>query len=77
LPDFSWSKHTKTGKYVPNDHKLYQTAIKYAKWPKNVPIGHKVLQHFPFKGPPNFTQSVICGLKRNHLATLIQTTGSN
>jgi hypothetical protein len=33
LPDFSWSKHTKTGKN-----------------------GHKIYQHFPFKGPPKFTQ---------------------
>jgi hypothetical protein len=32
LPDFSWSKHTKTGNtYIPNDHKLYQTAEKYSK----------------------------------------------
>jgi hypothetical protein len=28
------------------------------------------LQHFQFQGPPNFTQSGIFGLKRNHLATL-------
>jgi hypothetical protein len=34
LPDFSWSKHTKTGKvYVPNDHKLQQTGINFTKWP--------------------------------------------
>jgi hypothetical protein len=29
LPDFSWSKHTKNVKNIPNDHKLYQKAINY------------------------------------------------
>jgi hypothetical protein len=33
VPDFSWSKHTKTGKNIPNDYKLYQTAINYTRWP--------------------------------------------
>jgi hypothetical protein len=28
---FFWSKHTKLGN-LPNDHKLYQTAIKHSKW---------------------------------------------
>jgi hypothetical protein len=40
LPDFSWSKHTKTEK-IPNGHKLFQTAtyivyqraINHTKWP--------------------------------------------
>jgi hypothetical protein len=27
-------------------------------------------QHFPFQGPPKFTQIWIFGLKINHLATL-------
>jgi hypothetical protein len=35
LPDFSWSKQTKTEK-IPNDHKLYQTAMKYTKWSYNM-----------------------------------------
>jgi hypothetical protein len=42
LPDFSWSKHTKTGKIykkrpqtIPNGQKLYQIAV-------NIPNGHKV-----------------------------------
>jgi hypothetical protein len=26
-------KHTKTGKNIPNGHKIYPRAIKYAKWP--------------------------------------------
>jgi hypothetical protein len=33
LPDFSWSEHSKLGKNITNDHKLYQTAISYTKWP--------------------------------------------
>jgi hypothetical protein len=28
-------------------------------------------QHFPFQGPPKFTQIGIFGLKTNHLATLL------
>jgi hypothetical protein len=58
---------------VPNDHKLYQTAINYTKWSKNIPNGHKILHHFSFQGPPNFTQRGIFGLKRNHPATLVHT----
>jgi hypothetical protein len=30
-------------------------------------------QHFPFQGPPKFTQIGIFGLKINHLATLAET----
>jgi hypothetical protein len=26
-------KYIKTGKNIPNDHKIYQMAIKYFKWP--------------------------------------------
>jgi hypothetical protein len=26
-------QHTKTGKNIPNDHKIYQKAIKYTIWP--------------------------------------------
>jgi hypothetical protein len=34
LPDFSWSKHTKTGKlHIPNDPEIYQMATKNTKWP--------------------------------------------
>jgi hypothetical protein len=35
LPDFSCSKHTKTGKIYPmatNGRKLYQMEVKYYKW---------------------------------------------
>jgi hypothetical protein len=39
----------------------------------NIPNGHKIYQHFPTWGPPEFTQIGIFGLKRNHLATLFDT----
>jgi hypothetical protein len=32
----------------------------------------KKYQHFPFQGPPKFTQIAIFGLKINHLATLLR-----
>jgi hypothetical protein len=32
LPDFARSKHTKTGKIIPNYPKQYQTAIQFTKW---------------------------------------------
>jgi hypothetical protein len=56
-------------KDIPNDHKLYQKAIKYPEYPQNIPNGHKI-KHFSIKGPPKFTQIEIFGLKTNHLATL-------
>jgi hypothetical protein len=28
-------------------------------------------QHFPFQGPPKFSQSGLFGLNLNHLATLV------
>jgi hypothetical protein len=59
------------GENIPNDQKLYHTAIHYAKWPKNIPNDHNILQHFPFQGPPKVTEIKIFGLKTNHLATLI------
>jgi hypothetical protein len=33
-----------TGKYIPNNHKIYQMATKYTKWPQNIPNGHKIYQ---------------------------------
>jgi hypothetical protein len=33
LPDFSWYMILKTGKNVPNEHKMYQMVIKYPKRP--------------------------------------------
>jgi hypothetical protein len=54
---------TKTGKNIPNDHKIYgcqidQMAIKYVNAFNYI------------KGPPKFTQIGIFGLKIYHLATL-------
>jgi hypothetical protein len=40
LPDFFLVQHTKTGKNVPTDHKIYkiyQKAVKYTKRPQNIP----------------------------------------
>jgi hypothetical protein len=45
----NWEKYNKWPK-------LCQTAINYTKWPYNIPNGHKIYQHLPFKGPPKFTQ---------------------
>jgi hypothetical protein len=74
LPDFSWSKHTKMGKKLPNDHKLNQTSISYIyqTYAKYILDSHKIYQYFPFQVPPKFTQSGISSLKINHLATLSQ-----
>jgi hypothetical protein len=58
-------------KNIPNDQRLYQLAINYTKWPQNIPNGHKIYEHFPFQGPPKFTQIGILGMKINHLATLL------
>jgi hypothetical protein len=35
---------TKTGKYVPNEHKIYQMNAKCTKWTLNVPNEHKMYQ---------------------------------
>jgi hypothetical protein len=74
------------GKTIPNKHKLNQmdihypkwtyictkwTYITYTKWHENIPNGHKIYQHFPFQGPPKFTQIRILGLRIKHLATLL------
>jgi hypothetical protein len=52
---------------------MYQTAIRYTKWLSDIPNGDKIFQHFTIQGPPKYTQIGIFGLKRNHLATLLQT----
>jgi hypothetical protein len=36
----------KTGKNIPNDHSIYQRAIKYNKRPCHIPNGQKVYQNF-------------------------------
>jgi hypothetical protein len=60
------------GKSIPNNHRLYHTAIYYTKWSNIIPNGRKIYQHFPFQGPPEYTQSGNFGLKINHLATLME-----
>jgi hypothetical protein len=64
-------RNTKTGKNVPNEHKMCRMIIKYPKCPKNIPNDHKIYQHFPIQGPPKFEQIGIFGLKINQLATLM------
>jgi hypothetical protein len=66
-------QHTKTGKNIPNNHKLFQIDTKYTKWPQKKPNGHKIYQHLPFQDPPKFKfiQIGIFGLKICHLATLL------
>jgi hypothetical protein len=39
--------------------------VKYYKWPE-------IWHHFPFQGPPKYTQIGIFGRKRNQLATLVR-----
>jgi hypothetical protein len=64
-------RDTKTGKNVPNKHKMSQMVIKYSKWPKNTPHGHKIDQHYPILDPPKVIPIGIFGLKLNRLATLV------
>jgi hypothetical protein len=63
LPDFSLSKHT-------NQEKMYQMTTTFTKRPQNTPNSRKIYQHFPYKGPPKYTQIGIFGTKTNHLATM-------
>jgi hypothetical protein len=62
LPDFSWPKHTKTGK-------IYPMTTNYTKLIQNIPNGYKIYQHFPFQGSPKHTKKFFV-MKINHLATL-------
>jgi hypothetical protein len=65
------------GKNILNDHKLYQMAITYKKWPQTTPNGHKICRHFPLKVPQKYTRIWIFGWKVNHLATLLGTQRTN
>jgi hypothetical protein len=51
------------GENIPNDHKIYQMAIKYFQWPQNRPNYYKIFQDFPLQDPPKLTQIGILGLK--------------
>jgi hypothetical protein len=56
---------------------MYQMAIKYVKWPLNRPNGHYIyLQTSSIEVPPKFTQIKVLGLKKCHLAILLQTSHS-
>jgi DNA gyrase/topoisomerase IV subunit A len=61
---FFVAQHTKTGTNITNNHKIYQMAAKYIKWPyNNRPNGHKIDQHLPLQEPPKCTQIGKFGLK--------------
>jgi hypothetical protein len=60
-------QYTKTGENIPNNHKIYQKATKYTKWPNC----HEIYQLLPLQDPPKFTQIGIFGLKIGYLATLL------
>jgi hypothetical protein len=64
-------QNTKTGKNIPNNHKINQIEMKYFQRPLNRPNGDKIYQDFPYQDPPKFTQMGILGLETNHLATLV------
>jgi hypothetical protein len=64
------AKHTKTGKNMSTDHKMYQMAIKYTKWLSNIPNGRNLYHHFIFHGPKKYSKTGIFGLKIYHPATL-------
>jgi hypothetical protein len=63
---FSLVQNTKIGKVYQNDHKIYQMAKIYFKWPYNRPNGYKISV---FIARPS--KIGIFGLKTNHLATLV------
>jgi hypothetical protein len=41
---------TKIEKYI------HHFTKEYTQWPQNIPDGHNIYHHFPFKGPPKYTQ---------------------
>jgi hypothetical protein len=55
LPDFS-DKIYQNGENYTKLSLIFQVAIKYTKWPKHIPNGQKIHQHFSFQGTPKFTQ---------------------
>jgi hypothetical protein len=50
-----------------------EICTKSSKTKIHITSGHRKYQHFPYQGPPKYTQIGICGLKINHLATLVST----
>jgi hypothetical protein len=53
------------GVNVPNVHKIYNNALKYTKWPENIPSSS-------IARPSKIYPNSFFGLKINHLATLFQ-----
>jgi hypothetical protein len=49
LPDFSCDNIPKREINVPNKQKINQMAIKYNKWPLNLPNAHTIRQHLPLQ----------------------------
>jgi hypothetical protein len=64
LPVFSWYKII-TGENIPTNHKIYQKATKYTKWPINTPTSSIA---GPIKIYPNWD----FGLKICHLSTVVE-----
>jgi hypothetical protein len=57
------TKYAKWPQNMPTDHKICQMTTKYAKWLQSIPNCRKIFQHFPFRGPPKFSQVDIFGTK--------------
>jgi hypothetical protein len=55
------------GENVPNEHEIYQSAIKYTRWPENIPN----IPAFSIARPSKIYPNWDFGLKINHLATLL------
>jgi hypothetical protein len=58
-------------KNVPNDHKMYQMAIKYTIWPQSRQNGPNNTKHLPLQDLPKISKTWILGLKIYHPATLV------
>jgi hypothetical protein len=56
---------------IPNGLKIHQMALKYTKWPEEIPNGHEIYQKFPFKGLQKDFKNDIFGKQINHLTTLV------
>jgi hypothetical protein len=63
LPDFSRQNIPKRGENVPNDHKMYQEALKFILLPQSKQIAHKKYRHLPLQDLLKFTQIGIFGFK--------------
>jgi hypothetical protein len=63
MPDFIGTTY-QNEKNTQRNHKMYQMATKYTKWPQNIPNGHKIYQmaikyryqHLRLQDTPKFTQ---------------------